>query len=220
MFSGAFKFRGAANAVLSLAEGDAQRGVVTHSSGNHAGALARAAQLRGVPAHIVVPSNTPRCKIDAVKAYGGEVYLCEPTMDAREARCAEIARQTGANFVHPYNDPRVMAGQVCIMCALTTRVCMDGLFTRAIVRKEADYNSPTKMRPKCMPDEACDSCLRRLPRDDPSPGGYTHTIHTGATRLRTPAAEPRAGEGPTHLQPCLPPPWPPLRNRQSSSRAR
>ncbi|EFJ52739.1 serine/threonine dehydratase serine racemase [Volvox carteri f. nagariensis] len=109
--TGAFKFRGACNSVFSLSDEDAKRGVVTHSSGNHAAALALAAKLRGIPAHIVVPRTTPQCKVDAVIEYGGEVHFCEPTMEAREAACAELQARTGAVLVPPYNYGPVMAGQ-------------------------------------------------------------------------------------------------------------
>lgn len=108
---GAFKARGAANAVFSLAEEEARRGVATHSSGNHAAALARAAQLRGIPAHIVMPSNSARTKVRLVESYGGRITFCEPTQAAREAACAEILERTHATMVHPYEDERVMAGQ-------------------------------------------------------------------------------------------------------------
>lgn len=82
-----------------------------HSSGNHAGAVALAAQLRGIPAYIVVPKNTPQCKVDAVRSYKGQVIFCEPTMDAREATCAAKQAETGATFVPPYNHGAVMSGQ-------------------------------------------------------------------------------------------------------------
>lgn len=108
---GAFKFRGACNAVFSLSEDAAARGVVTHSSGNHAQALALAAQLRGIPAHIVMPKNAPAVKQAAVAGYGGRITLCEPTLAAREETTANIQRETGATLVHPYNDYRVIAGQ-------------------------------------------------------------------------------------------------------------
>ena len=101
---GAFKFRGAVNAVYSLSEEQAKKGVTTHSSGNHAGALALAAKMRGIPAYIVIPSDAPQCKIDAVKTYDGKVILCEPTLDAREENSTRIQQETGAHFVHPYND--------------------------------------------------------------------------------------------------------------------
>jgi threonine dehydratase len=108
---GAFKFRGACNAVFSLAEQEAARGVVCHSSGNHAQALALAARLRGVPAHIVMPSNAPGVKKAAVAGYGGQITFCEPTLEAREAAQAAVVARTGATIVHPYNDLRVIAGQ-------------------------------------------------------------------------------------------------------------
>ena len=108
---GAFKFRGACNAVFSLAPEEARRGVATHSSGNHAQALALAARLRGVPAFVVMPSTSSEVKKAAVGGYGARITLCEPTLAAREATLAEVVGQTGAAVVHPYNDPRVIAGQ-------------------------------------------------------------------------------------------------------------
>ncbi len=108
---GAFKARGAANAVFSLTDLEAERGVATHSSGNHAQALALAARDRGVAAHIVMPDNAPLVKVSAVKGYGGQVVFCEPTLSAREETLARVVEQTGAAFVHPYNDERVIAGQ-------------------------------------------------------------------------------------------------------------
>jgi threonine dehydratase len=108
---GAFKARGAANAVFSLTDAEAAHGVATHSSGNHAAALARAARLRGIPAHIVMPSNAPKTKIESVRRHGGIIVFCEPTLVAREAACAKIIAETGAWLVHPFNDYAVMAGQ-------------------------------------------------------------------------------------------------------------
>jgi len=108
---GAFKARGACNAVLSLSDTEASHGVATHSSGNHAAALAFAAGLRGIPAHVVMPSNSRAVKKAAVTGYGARVLECEPTLAARESMLAEVVRNTGAVFIHPYNDPRVMAGQ-------------------------------------------------------------------------------------------------------------
>jgi len=108
---GAFKARGATNAVFSLADVEALRGVATHSSGNHAAALARAAKLRGIPAYIVMPSNSAKPKVRMVEAYGGKITFCEPTQAAREAACAQILEETLANLVHPFEDERVMAGQ-------------------------------------------------------------------------------------------------------------
>lgn len=108
---GAFKFRGATNAVQSLCDDAARCGVVTHSSGNHAAALALAARHRGIPAYIVMPSNAPAVKRMAVQGYGGQITECEPTQAAREAACAEVMRATGAALVHPYDDEAVIAGQ-------------------------------------------------------------------------------------------------------------
>ncbi|PZP56807.1 MAG: serine dehydratase [Azospira oryzae] len=108
---GAFKARGACNAVFSLADDEALNGVVTHSSGNHAAALSLAAARRRIPAYLVMPSNAPQVKRKAVAAYGGRIVLCEPTLAAREEACARIMAETGARLVHPYNDYRVMAGQ-------------------------------------------------------------------------------------------------------------
>ena len=107
---GAFKFRGACNAVFSLSGQEAARGVVCHSSGNHAQALALAARLRGIPAHIVMPSSAPGVKKAAVAGYGGQITFCEPTLAAREATQAEVVARTGATIVHPYSDARVIAG--------------------------------------------------------------------------------------------------------------
>ncbi|MBR9975386.1 MAG: pyridoxal-phosphate dependent enzyme [Bacteroidetes bacterium] len=108
---GAFKFRGASNAVLSLSDDEAARGVATHSSGNHAQALALAARLRGIPAFIVMPSNAPAIKKAAVAGYGARIVECEPTLEARESTLDAVVGETGAAFVHPYNDPRVITGQ-------------------------------------------------------------------------------------------------------------
>ena len=108
---GAFKFRGATNAVLSLTEKEAQRGVATHSSGNHAAALSLAAKMRGIPAYIVMPKTSPKVKIAAVKGYGGQIIFCEPNQKAREDTLDKIVSETGATFIHPYNDYRIIAGQ-------------------------------------------------------------------------------------------------------------
>jgi threonine dehydratase len=108
---GAFKFRGASNAVFSLSDEQAARGVCTHSSGNHAQALALAAKMRGIPAYIVMPENAPSVKKDAVAGYGGQITFCAPTLKARESTLTRIYERTGANVVHPYNDARVITGQ-------------------------------------------------------------------------------------------------------------
>lgn len=109
--AGAFKFRGACNAVLSLTDAEAARGVATHSSGNHAAALALAARIRGIDAHIVMPRNAPAVKRAAVEGYGGRIIECEPTLRARDEGLARVVEETGAAVVHPYDDGRVIAGQ-------------------------------------------------------------------------------------------------------------
>ena len=109
--AGAFKSRGACNAVFSLTDAEAATGVVTHSSGNHAAALARAAQLRGITAHIVMPAGAAESKVRNVGSYGGWITFTEPNLTAREAACARVAKQTGATIVHPFDDLRVAAGQ-------------------------------------------------------------------------------------------------------------
>lgn len=109
--AGAFKIRGATNAVFSLEEHEASRGVATHSSGNHAAALALAAKWRGIPAYVVMPENAPQVKKNAVAGYGAEIIFCEPTLVAREQGLASVVNRTGANFIHPYNDYRVISGQ-------------------------------------------------------------------------------------------------------------
>ncbi|HJL64622.1 MAG TPA: pyridoxal-phosphate dependent enzyme, partial [Candidatus Thalassarchaeaceae archaeon] len=107
---GAFKFRGASNALAILGD-QAKNGVCTHSSGNHAQAVALAAKQRGVPAYIVMPSTAPRVKVDGVRSHGAEITFCEPTLEARENTATAVMERTGATFVHPFDDERVIAGQ-------------------------------------------------------------------------------------------------------------
>lgn len=109
--AGAFKVRGACNAVFSLTEAEAANGVASHSSGNHALSLSYAAQQRGIPVSVVMPRTAPDAKKAAVRGYGGIVHECEPSTAAREAMLAELVKESGADFVHPYNDHRVIAGQ-------------------------------------------------------------------------------------------------------------
>lgn len=109
--TGAFKFRGACNAVFSLTDEEANLGVGTHSSGNHAAALAHAASIRGIQAQIVMPSNSPEIKKKAVFGYGGIITYCEPTLEAREFTLQQIANRTGIVIIHPYNNVKVIAGQ-------------------------------------------------------------------------------------------------------------
>src|SRR5438477_10416428 len=108
---GAFKARGATNAIFSLDDATARLGVATHSSGNHGAAVARAAKLRGIPAHIVMPSNSAKVKIRAVKGYSAQVVFCEPTEESREIKCAEVINKTGATLIHSFENEHVIAGQ-------------------------------------------------------------------------------------------------------------
>ncbi len=108
---GAFKIRGASNMIARLSDEEAARGVVTQSSGNHAQAVALAAALRGIPAHVVMPENSLRVKIEAVKGYGARVVLCEPTLEAREVGAQRLLVETGAAYIPPYDHPEIVAGQ-------------------------------------------------------------------------------------------------------------
>ncbi|HSC98546.1 MAG TPA: pyridoxal-phosphate dependent enzyme [Casimicrobiaceae bacterium] len=119
---GAFKARGACNAVFSLDPVLARRGVVTHSSGNHGAALAYAASRRGIPAWVVMPDNAPAVKQANVRRFGATVRLCAPTVAAREAACDEVARETGATLIHPFDDPRVIAGQATAVLELVATI--------------------------------------------------------------------------------------------------
>ncbi|GFE49773.1 serine/threonine dehydratase [Roseobacter cerasinus] len=123
--AGAFKVRGASNAVFGLSDEMAARGVATHSSGNHALSLSYAAGRRGIPCHVVMPRTAPEAKKAAVRGYGGIITECEPSTTSREAVFAEVQADTSADFVHPYNDPRVIAGQAT--CSMELLEQVDGL---------------------------------------------------------------------------------------------
>ena len=128
--SGAFKFRGACNAVWALDDEEAARGVLTHSSGNHGNALALAAATRGIAAHVVIPEGAVRAKVEAIERAGATVHRCAPTQAAREAMAAELQRETGAVFVHPYADVQVIAGQGTLALELLRQVPdVDALMT-------------------------------------------------------------------------------------------
>jgi len=122
---GAFKARGATNAVLVLDEISARRGVATHSSGNHAQAVARAARLRKIPAHIVMPSNSSKVKVRGVEGYGGKIILCQPNETARDVACAEVIATTGATLIHPFENEDVIAGQGTAAVELLEEVEVD-----------------------------------------------------------------------------------------------
>jgi len=120
--AGAFKARGASNAVFGLSDEQAAKGVATHSSGNHGTCLSYAAGRRGIPCTVVMPKTAPQAKKDAVRGYGGRVVECEPSTSSREAVFAEVVAETGAEFVHPYNDWRVIAGQATCSAELIEQV--------------------------------------------------------------------------------------------------
>ena len=122
---GAFKVRGASNAVFGLSDEQAKNGVATHSSGNHASCLSYAAMLRGIPCNVVMPKTAPQAKKDTVRRYGGVITECEPSTTSREEAFAKVQAETGGDFVHPYNDPRVIAGQGT--CAKEFMEQVDGL---------------------------------------------------------------------------------------------
>lgn len=119
---GAFKMRGASNAALRLDEAARQKGLATHSSGNHAQAVAKIAQALGVPAHIVMPENAPSVKREATAGYGAHIVLCEATQAARESTLAQVLAETGATFIHPYDDYNVIAGQATAALELIQEV--------------------------------------------------------------------------------------------------
>jgi len=118
---GAFKARGAANASFSLGIDQMKKGIATHSSGNHAQAIAYAARLRNIPAYVIMPRNAPVVKVQAVKSYGARIVFCEPTLEAREHELNKIVEETGAYFIHPYNDYDVIAGQGTAACELLSQ---------------------------------------------------------------------------------------------------
>lgn len=127
---GAFKIRGGMNASLSLTAEQLSRGLATHSSGNHAQAIAFAAKTLGTKAYIVMPSNSPSVKVNAVKGYGAEVIFCEPNQLARETALQKIVEETGAEFIHPYDDDRVITGQAtCVKELISSVTDLDAIFT-------------------------------------------------------------------------------------------
>jgi threonine dehydratase len=122
---GAFKARGATNAVFALDDVTARRGVATHSSGNHGAALARAAKLRGIPAHIVMPSNSAKVKVRAIESYGAQIIFCESNDASRKAACADVIAKTGATLIHSFENEDVMAGQGTAVVELLEDVDVD-----------------------------------------------------------------------------------------------
>lgn len=187
--AGAFKFRGASNAVMSLSDDEAKQGVATHSSGNHGAALALAARRRGVPARIVMPTNAPQSKKAAVAGYGGTIVYCEPTQEAREATLETVVRDTGAAFVHPYDNARVIAGQgtaALELCAevpeldvILAPVGGGGLVSGTALAAAAC--SPGTQVVAAEPEAADDAC-RSLAAGQILPANYPDTVADG---LRT-----------------------------------
>jgi threonine dehydratase len=164
---GAFKIRGGMNAVLSLPKNKQQKGIATHSSGNHAQAIAFAAREMGTKAFIVMPDNSPKVKVDAVKGYGAEIFFCEPNQQAREKLLQEIVDRTGAEFIHPYNNHEVITGQAT--CAkelleeipsldlIITPVGGGGLLSGSLL--SAHYFSPSTIVYAGEPEGAADAIL-------------------------------------------------------------
>jgi threonine dehydratase len=164
---GAFKIRGGMNAVLSLPEAKRRKGIATHSSGNHAQAIAFAAKEVAAKAFIVMPNNSPQVKVDAVKGYGAEIFFCEPNQQARETLLQEIVDKTGAEFIHPYNNYDVIAGQAT--CAkelieensfldfIITPVGGGGLLSGTLL--SAHYFSPSTVVYAGEPEGAADAVL-------------------------------------------------------------
>lgn len=164
---GAFKIRGAMNAVLSVPADKLSKGVATHSSGNHAQALAYAARHVGTKAMIVMPDNSPKVKVEAVRGYGAEISFCEPTQQAREYTLQQILDRTGAEFVHPYDDDRVIAGQGSVakelieeipgLDAIIAPVGGGGLLSGTLL--SAHYFSPATVVYAAEPEGAADAIL-------------------------------------------------------------
>jgi threonine dehydratase len=186
---GAFKARGACNAVFSLDAATAERGVVTHSSGNHGAALAYAARRRGIPAWVVMPDNAPAVKQANVRRFGATVRLCAPTVDARESACDDVARETGATLIHPFDDPRVIAGQAT--AALELVEAIDGLDVIVAPCGGGGLLSGTSIAATSLRDEIAvfgaepanaDDAARSLARGSLQPLATTVTIADG---LRT-----------------------------------
>src|SRR5688572_809251 len=188
---GAFKIRGAFNAVLSLPEDKLVNGIATHSSGNHAQAIAYAAKHAGIKAFIVMPDTSPKVKVDAVKGYGAEITFCEPNQQARESTLQKIIDKTGAEFIHPYNDHRVITGQSTVAKEMTedipgldflvAPVGGGGLLSGTLLG--AHYFSPATLVYAAEPEGAADAVLS-LKSSHIESATYIRTIADGLlTRL-------------------------------------
>jgi threonine dehydratase len=191
--AGSFKIRGAANAVFSLSPEEARRGVVTHSSGNHAQAVALAARLRGIRAIVVMPENAPAVKVAAVRAYGGEIVFCFPTLASREETAQRVVEETGATLIHSYNDERVIQGQGTValelledvpdLDLLLVPVGGGGLISGMAIASKALRPSVTVIG--CEPEQA-DDAFRSLREGRIIPVEHPNTIADG---LRTSLGE-------------------------------
>ncbi len=183
---GAFKFRGATNAVLSLTGEEAKRGVATHSSGNHAAALTLAARQRGIKAYIVMPRTAPPVKKKAVEEYGAEIIFCEPTLQAREENLEKVINQTQAVFIHPYNDLRIISGQATACLELLEEVKDLGIIIAPVggggllsgTALSAAYFSPGTKIVGAEPEGADDAC-RSLQEGKIIPSVNPNTIADG-----------------------------------------
>ncbi len=183
---GAFKIRGAMNAVLSLPKDKLENGIATHSSGNHAQAIAYAARQVGTKAFIVMPDTSPKVKVDAVKGYGAEIIFCEPTQLARENTLKQIVEKTGAEFVHPYNDYRVITGQATAAKELIEEIpgldCIiapvggGGLLSGTLL--SAHYFSPSTIVYAGEPEGAADAVLS-IKSNKIESAPYVNTIADG-----------------------------------------
>jgi threonine dehydratase len=183
---GAFKYRGACNAVLALSNAQAKSGVTTHSSGNHAQAIALAARIRGIPAYIVMPENAPDVKKAAVMEYGGQITYCEPTLAAREQTLTKIQEATGATFIHPFNNEEVIAGQgtaalefieeIPDLNVLITPVGGGGLLSGSAI---AAKGLAPSIRVIGGEPEMADDAFRSLQAGKIIPAGNPHTIADG-----------------------------------------
>ena len=183
---GAFKIRGGMNSVLSLPKEKQQKGIATHSSGNHAQAIAYAAREVGVKAYIVMPETSPKVKVDAVKGYGAEVFFCEPTQQAREKLLAEVVERTGAEFIHPYNNYQVITGQATAAKELIEEITsLDSIFApvgggglTSGTALSAHYFSPSTTVYAGEPEGAADAVLS-FKSDKIEKAPYVKTIADG-----------------------------------------
>ncbi|HEX2576572.1 MAG TPA: pyridoxal-phosphate dependent enzyme [Aquihabitans sp.] len=190
---GAFKIRGATNAVQALDDDAAARGVAAHSSGNHAAALALAARTRGIPCYVVMPADAPQAKFDATAGYGATIVRCEPTLAARAATLAEVVERTGATEVHPFDDPLVIAGQgtatlellddVPGIGAVVAPVSGGGLLSGTAI---AAHGTSPAIRVLGAEPKAVDDAHRSLATGELTVGGHTTSIADGLLATLSP----------------------------------